>query len=59
MMLFESPDFEDAIKAAQNYFKNLGLTEQFIEKDYYVTEAAANCSTSCLYTKIRTTTLLV
>lgn len=38
-MLFESPDFEDAIKAAQNHFKNLGLTEQFIEKDYYVTEA--------------------
>ena len=37
-MLFESPDFEDAIKAAQNHFKNLGLTEQFTEKDYYVTE---------------------
>jgi hypothetical protein len=36
MMLFESPDFEDAIKAAQNHFNNLGLTEQFSEKDYYI-----------------------
>lgn len=35
-MLFESPDFEDAIKAAQNHFNNLGLTEQFSEKDYYI-----------------------
>jgi predicted nucleotidyltransferase component of viral defense system len=37
--LFEHPDFEDAIKAAENYFAHQGLTAQFIEKDYYVTEA--------------------
>jgi len=35
--LSESGDFIDAIKAAKDYFP--GLTEQFIEKDYYLTEA--------------------
>lgn len=39
MKLCESPDFRDAIRAAGQHFANLGLTEAFIEKDYYVTEA--------------------
>jgi hypothetical protein len=39
MKLYESPDFRDAIAAAANYFAGQGLTEQFIEKDYYITEA--------------------
>ena len=35
MRLFEHPDFEQAVlRAAERY----GLSEQFIEKDYYVTE---------------------
>jgi hypothetical protein len=37
--LFEHPDFRDAAIAAREHFNHLGLTEQFIEKDYYVTEA--------------------
>jgi predicted nucleotidyltransferase component of viral defense system len=37
--LCEYPEFRDAIAAAANYFSNQGLTEQFIEKDYYITEA--------------------
>jgi len=37
--LFEHPDFYDAVIAAREHFAHLGLTEQFIEKDYYVTEA--------------------
>jgi hypothetical protein len=37
--LFESPDFYDAIVAAAGHFTGSGLTEQLIEKDYYVTEA--------------------
>ncbi|VXD16908.1 conserved hypothetical protein [Planktothrix paucivesiculata PCC 9631] len=37
--LFEHPDFHDAVIAARGHFAHLGLTEQFIEKDYYVTEA--------------------
>ncbi|MGK7929562.1 MAG: nucleotidyl transferase AbiEii/AbiGii toxin family protein [Spirulina sp.] len=37
--LYEHPDFYDAITAAKNYFNHPGLTEQLIEKDYYVTEA--------------------
>ena len=39
MKLFESPDFYDAIVAATAHFQGSGLTEQLIEKDYYVTEA--------------------
>lgn len=39
MKLCESPDFRDAIRAAGEHFANLGLTEAFIEKDYYVTSA--------------------
>ncbi len=39
MKLFESPDFYDATVAATEHFKGSGLTEQLIEKDYYVTEA--------------------
>ena len=40
MKLFEHPDFRDAVIAAREHFGDrLGLTEQFIEKDYYVTEA--------------------
>lgn len=39
MKLFEHADFSDAIRAAKNHFNRPKLTEQFIEKDYYVTEA--------------------
>lgn len=39
MKLCESADFRDAILAAKEHFANFGLTEAFIEKDYYVTEA--------------------
>ncbi|AFZ57621.1 nucleotidyl transferase AbiEii/AbiGii toxin family protein [Anabaena cylindrica FACHB-243] len=39
MKLYEHPEFTDAIKAAKQHFAHPGLTEQFIEKDYYVTEA--------------------
>lgn len=39
MKLFKHPDFRDAVIAAREHFKRFGLTEQFIEKDYYVTEA--------------------
>lgn len=39
MRLCEYSDFRDAITAAANYFSNQGLNEQFIEKDYYITEA--------------------
>lgn len=39
MKLFQHPDFFDAITAAREYFNKAGLTEQLIEKDYYVTEA--------------------
>jgi len=39
MRLFEHPDFDQAIIAAQRHFARPGLTEQLIEKDYYVTEA--------------------
>lgn len=39
MRLCEYREFRDAISAAANYFSNQGLTEQFIEKDYYITEA--------------------
>lgn len=38
MKLFEHPDFRDAVIAAREHFAPLELTEQFIEKDYYVTE---------------------
>jgi len=37
--LCESPDFKDAISGAARHFSDQGLTEQFIEKDYYITEA--------------------
>lgn len=39
MKLFEHPDFRDAVIAAREHFDRFGLTEQFIKKDYYVTEA--------------------
>lgn len=41
MRLFEYSEFSDAISAAKDYFNKSGIniTEQFIEKDYYVTEA--------------------
>ena len=38
MRLFEHRDFGQAVIAAQWHFDRPGLTEQFIEKDYYVTE---------------------
>lgn len=34
MKLFEHADFRDAVIAAREHFASLGLTEQFIEKDY-------------------------
>jgi predicted nucleotidyltransferase component of viral defense system len=39
--LFEHPDFAQAITATQNHLREQGvsLSEQIIEKDYYVTEA--------------------
>jgi hypothetical protein len=39
MKLCESADFPDVIRAAASHFAGRGLTEEFIEKDYYVTEA--------------------
>lgn len=39
MKLFEHPEFPEAIKAVRSYFNHPGLTEQFIEKDYYITES--------------------
>jgi Nucleotidyl transferase AbiEii toxin, Type IV TA system len=44
MKLSASPEFRDAIIAAQEHFAQPGLTEQFIEKDYYVTEALRTIS---------------
>jgi hypothetical protein len=48
MKLFESPDFYDAIVAATAHFQGAGLTEQLIEKDYYVTEALRVIATFAL-----------
>jgi hypothetical protein len=39
MHLFEHPDFDQAILAAEAHFSGLGLRAAMIEKDYYVTEA--------------------
>ena len=39
MRLFEHPDFDQAILAAETHFRNLGLRASVIEKDYHVTEA--------------------
>lgn len=39
MKLFEHKDFEQAILAAEEHFKDRGLKATIIEKDYYVTEA--------------------
>jgi hypothetical protein len=39
MYLFEHPDFDQAILAAEAHFSGLGLRAAMIEKDYYVTEA--------------------
>jgi len=39
MRLYEHPDFDQAIVGAARHFQRPGLTEQLIEKDYYVTEA--------------------
>lgn len=41
MRLFESSEFEEAITQSRAHFAGKGtdLTEQFIEKDYYLTEA--------------------
>jgi hypothetical protein len=44
MRLCELPEFRDAIVTAKEYFNRPGLTEQFIEKDYYVTEALGTIS---------------
>lgn len=38
MKLFEHPDFDQAIILAAEHFKEDGLRESMIEKDYYVTE---------------------
>jgi len=39
MRLFEHPEFEQAILAAEQHFAARGLRAAIIEKDYYVTEA--------------------
>lgn len=39
MKLFEHPDFDQAIIRAAEYFRQPGLREAIIEKDYFVTEA--------------------
>lgn len=39
MRLFEHPEFEQAILAAETHFASRGLRAPVIEKDYYVTEA--------------------
>ncbi len=39
MKLFEHKDFEQAILAAEDHFKDRGLKATVVEKDYYVTEA--------------------
>jgi predicted nucleotidyltransferase component of viral defense system len=36
--LFEHPDFDQLIVQAREHFAQSGITEQLIEKDYYVTE---------------------
>ncbi len=38
MRLFEHPDFDQIVVATQNHFALPRLTNQIIEKDYYVTE---------------------
>lgn len=38
MMLYEHPDFDQAILHAAEHFRNRGLRPAIIEKDYYVTE---------------------
>lgn len=53
--LCESPEFRDLIIAAKEHLKHKypGITEQLIEKDYYVTEAlrivAAQCPTQVIF----------
>jgi hypothetical protein len=39
MKLFEHPEFQQAIVRAAEHFRDRGLREAIIEKDYYVTEA--------------------
>lgn len=39
MKLFEHPDFEQAILHTAEHFRQRGLRESIIEKDYFVTEA--------------------
>ena len=39
MRLSQHPDFDQAIVAAREHFAPDGLTEELLEKDYYVTEA--------------------
>ena len=39
LKLFEHPDFEQAIIRAAEHFREKGLRESIIEKDYFVTEA--------------------
>lgn len=38
MKLFEHPEFEQAVLAAAEHFRDQGLRPSIIEKDYYVTE---------------------
>ena len=46
MRLFEHPDFEQAIIRAAEHFRNRGLREAIIEKDYFVTETLRKISTA-------------
>lgn len=43
MKLYESDDFVEAIRAADDFFPH--LSQQFIEKDYYLTEALRTIAT--------------
>lgn len=46
MLLFEHPEFEQAILAAEQHFRSRGLRAAVIEKDYYVTETLRAVSRS-------------
>ena len=39
MKLFEHADFQQAVLAAAEHFRDQGLRPAIIEKDYYVTES--------------------
>lgn len=46
MRLFEHPDFSQLMIQAARHFKDQGLREALIEKDYYITEALRSIATA-------------